>query len=102
MMDGSKIWASPSKVSELTSELNWSINKMQLFFSLLQCLCIIVIEGLVSQNQQRASYAASSKMIKLFQSTSDNILICCVVRGYFVSQYTTQHETSYYTTYIRN
>ena len=63
MMDGSKIRKNPSKVSELTSELNWRI---QFLWSLLQCLYIIVIEGLVSKNQWIATYAASSKMIKLF------------------------------------
>ena len=89
MMDGSKIWTSPSKVSKLTSELNWMIQS-----SLLQYLYIIVIEGFVSKNQQRATYTASSKIIKPFQSTSDSILIYNVVRGYFISQYTTQHETS--------
>ena len=46
------------------------------------------------------SVDTSSKMSKPFTSTSDSILICSGLRGYFVSQHTTQHETSCYPIYV--
>ena len=86
MMNGSKVWMSPSRVSGLLSEFNWRIQykNIPLSCSLLQCLYIIIIySGVVSKNQQKATQAASSKMVKPFQSTNDS----SGVRGYFVSQY---------------
>ena len=65
-----------------------------LLCSLLQCLHIkIIYSGVVSKNQQRATYAASSKMIKLFNPPMTASL-CSGVRGYFVSQYIINMEHS--------
>ena len=56
IMDGSKIWTSPSKVSELTSKLNWRIQiKYINMLTITISIHMVVIEGLVPKNQQKAT-----------------------------------------------
>ena len=58
----------------------------------------------VSKNQQRATYAAFSKMIKPVFSPPITASLCSGVRGYFVSQYiiNMQHSIKHHTIILWN